>query len=206
MRGHARTRFRLVEIFESIQGEGAQAGRRATFVRFSKCSAACAWCDTPYEQVNEELSFANLVARCVDLNPRFVIFTGGEPALQLTPSLLRAFKSMGFETAIETNGAHDLTELGLAKFLDWICVSPKLHVPGGTKRWVQLTGHEIKVVWDRGFDPSWLIRYGTGAFERYYVSPEWEARDVTMPAVTAYCLRSPVWRVSLQTHKILGVR
>jgi organic radical activating enzyme len=194
---------RLVETFESLQGEGAHAGTPAVFVRFSKCSAACEWCDTPYEEVNEVLPPSELLARCLEYKSRYVIFTGGEPSIQLTKEIVTAFRRSGFKTAIETNGAHDVSDLGL----DWITVSPKMHVPGGTKRWVQRAGHELKVVWDRDTAEADVVEYGLkGAFGLKYVSPEWGARESTLPRCVAFCLENPSWKLTSQSHKLWNVR
>ncbi len=195
--------LRLVEVFESLQGEGAHTGTPAVFVRFSKCSAKCLWCDTPYEEVNEVMSAANLLDLCLQFKSRYVIFTGGEPALQLTGDIVRAFKRAGFTTSIETNGAHDVSSLGL----DWITVSPKMHVAGGTKRWVQRAGHELKVVWDTDTDFTQILDYAAkGAFGLKYVSPEWESRDVTLTRCIAFCLENPSWKLTFQNHKSWNVR
>ena len=194
---------RLVETFESIQGEGAHAGTPSVFVRFSKCSAACGWCDTPYDEVNEVIPQAELLQRCLGYRSRYVIFTGGEPALQLTRELVTAFRRSGFKTAIETNGAHDVSALGL----DWITVSPKTHVRGGTKRWVQKAGHELKVVWDEDTVPSDVLEYGVvGAFGLKYVSPEWGSRETSLPRCVAFCLENSTWKLTSQSHKLWNVR
>jgi len=195
--------LRLVEVFESLQGEGAHAGTPAVFVRFSKCSAQCVWCDTPYEEVNDVMSPAGFLNLCLAFKSRYVIFTGGEPSLQLTEDIVTGFRRAGFTTAIETNGAHDISALGL----DWITVSPKMHVEGGTKRWVQRAGHELKVVCDSGTDFSEVMSYAAlGAFGLKYVSPEWESRDTLLPRCIAFCLENPSWKLTLQNHKWWSIR
>jgi 7-carboxy-7-deazaguanine synthase (Cx14CxxC type) len=210
--------YAVKEIFYTLQGEGAQAGRPAVFCRFAGCNlwtghekdrhrATCQFCDTDFVGTDgtgggkfstEEL--ANAVAAAwpsgqASAGRPYVVCTGGEPLLQLDEPLIDAFHRAGFEVAIETNGT-----LPVPSGIDWICVSPKA---GATL--VQDRGNELKLVFPQvGADPE---RYRALAFERLYLQPmdgPDQARNVAL--AVDYCLAHPEWRLSLQTHKLLGLR
>lgn len=209
--------WRVQEIFSTLQGEGAQAGRAAVFLRFAGCNlwdgdpdsrsgAACRFCDTDFTSLSGpgagEYPDAAGLARVVRETWRgeggkpYVVCTGGEPFLQLDAGLVAALKAEGFEVACETNGT-----LVAPEGLDWICASPK----AGT-RIRQRSGHELKVVWPQAWD---LAELETWDFTHRYLQPmddpdpirALENRRATVEA----CLARPAWRLSFQVHKALGI-
>jgi 7-carboxy-7-deazaguanine synthase (Cx14CxxC type) len=208
--------YAVKEIFLTLQGEGAHAGRAAVFCRFAGCnlwsgrevdraSAQCRFCDTDFVGVDGTKGSSYPNARALvdaiaaewgqGADHRFVVLTGGEPLLQVDQDLLIALHARGFAIAIETNGTIDPP-----KGLDWICVSPKA---GATLK-VQ-SGHELKLVYPQpGAPPD---AFAGLAFERFSLQPMDgpNLADNTVRTID-YCLRHPQWRLSLQTHKTLGIR
>lgn len=209
------TVYSVKEMFLTVQGEGGQAGRAAVFLRFAGCNlwsgreadragAACAFCDTDFVGTDGEgggkFARPELLAAAVDAiwtgtgGAKLVVCTGGEPLLQLDPPLIAALKARGFEIAVETNGT-----IAAPDGLDWICVSPK-----GTAALAQTTGHELKLVYPQAGAPP--ERFEALAFDRFYLQPmDGPDRDANTVATVAYCLAHPRWRLSVQTHKYIGV-
>lgn len=209
------TAYQVKEIFLTLQGEGAQAGRRAVFCRFAGCNlwtgreadrakAVCQFCDTDFigtdgENGGRYQTAEALAAKIESLwgeggTHRFVVVTGGEPLLQLDEALVAAFHAKGFTIAIETNGT-----LTPPPGVDWICVSPKAGAP-----LVLTQGQELKLVFPQhGLAPESL---GTLAFEHFFLQPmdgDNLAKNTEM--AIAYCLGHAPWRLSLQTHKLIGI-
>jgi 7-carboxy-7-deazaguanine synthase (Cx14CxxC type) len=208
--------YAVKEIFYTLQGEGANAGRAAVFCRFSGCNlwsgreedraeAICRFCDTEFVGIDgtgggrfarpEELADAVASAWPGPGGRRFVVCTGGEPLLQLDEPLLHAFHRAGFEVAVETNGTQAAPE-----GIDWLCVSPKAGAP-----FVQQRGDELKLVFPQpGAEPE---RFESLAFGEFFLQPM-DGPEVAANTAAAlqYCLDHPRWRLSLQTHKILGIR
>ena len=207
--------YSVKEIFYTLQGEGAQAGRAAVFCRFAGCNlwsgrevdraqAVCTFCDTDFVGVDgpgggrfqdaEALANAVAAAWTGGATNRLVVCTGGEPLLQLDPPLITALKDRGFTIAVETNGT-----LAAPPGVDWICVSPKAQAP-----LAQTEGQELKLVFpQRGVDPQ---RFADLDFERFYLQPmDGPDRIANTEAAIAYCLAHPQWRLSVQTHKYLGI-
>lgn len=203
------------EIFLTVQGEGGQAGRAAVFMRFSGCNlwngreqdrarAVCNFCDTDFVGTDgpgggkfrsaEALADAVVFAWRGGESGRLVVCTGGEPLLQLDPPLIEALHARGFEIAVETNGT-----IQAPPGIDWVCVSPKADAAV-----VQTSGQELKLVYPQpGVDPA---RFEHLDFERFYLQPmDGPDRDVNTQAAVAYCLSHPRWRLSVQTHKYIGV-
>ncbi len=207
----------IKEIFYTLQGEGSRSGRPAVFCRFSGCnlwtgrevnrsSAICQFCDTDFVGTDGTdggiyKSASDLVAvidRCWPKNfdaPKYVVCTGGEPLLQLDGALVEALHERGFEVAIETNGTQIPPD-----GIDWICVSPK----AGAE--LKLThGNEIKVVVPQsGIDLDYLSGLD---FENFYLQPM-DSKDIdeNIKFAITYCLENPVWSLSLQMHKMIGIR
>ena len=187
--------YRINEIFYSLQGEGANTGRPAAFVRFSGCNLRCPFCDTEFENWHP-MSADDIVKQISAYPTRFAVLTGGEPSLQVDDELTAALHRAGFYIAIETNGTHPLPT-----GIDWVTLSPK---EGGES--VLRQCDELKVVYT-GQD---VERYAD-AIETtwHYLQPC--ARTVDGKAtdnhddVIAYCLAHPHWSLSLQTHKMLGI-
>jgi len=206
----------LKEIFYTLQGEGIQAGRPAVFCRFSGCnlwtgreqdrsSAVCTFCDTDFVGVGPDggkfataESLADAVAsRWPDAHGgrRFVVCTGGEPLLQLDDAAIDALHARGFEVAVETNGTQPLPH-----GLDWVCVSPKADAPV-----VVAGGDELKLVFPQPL--AMPERFLGLEFRHWLLQPmDGPDREATTAAAVAYCLAHPQWRLSVQTHKVIGVR
>ena len=207
--------YAVKEIFLTLQGEGGQAGRAAVFCRFAGCNlwsgreedratAACNFCDTDFVGMDgpgggrfasaEALADAILTAWRSGRDDRLVVLTGGEPLLQVDPALIGALHDRGFSIALETNGS-----LPCPPGVDWICVSPKGQVPV-----VQRSGQELKLVFPQpGVDPA---AFEDWDFERFLLQPMDGPRlaEATRAAID-YCLSHPRWRLSVQTHKTLGI-
>jgi len=209
--------YAVKEIFLTLQGEGIHAGRPAVFLRFSGCnlwnglpsgrargSGSCAlWCDTDFVGTDGQgggrfetaLDLAHAVRSLwPHKGPGFVVCTGGEPALQLDEELIAALHNAGFMIAIETNGTRPLP-----KGIDWICVSPKV----GSSLAVQ-SGHELKLVFPQdGLAPQTFEHL---AFDHFLLQPLDNAHhSENTQAAISHCLRHPRWRLSVQTHKVLGI-
>ena len=206
--------YAVKELFLTLQGEGGQAGRAAVFCRFAGCnlwsgreedraSAACTFCDTDFVGMDGEGGgrFATptaLVEAAAALwrgeGERLVVCTGGEPFLQLDAALIAAFHQHGFEVAVETNGS-----LPAPPGLDWICVSPK-----GATPLVQTAGQELKLVFPQ--PQAMPERFAHLPFERLLLQPmDGPDRQANTAAAVAYCLAHPRWRLSVQTHKYIGI-
>ena len=205
--------YAVKEIFLTLQGEGMQAGRRAVFLRFAGCNlwsgreqdragAQCTFCDTDFVGLDGEnggrYDASGLAAKVDTLwgegERRLVVVTGGEPMLQLDAALLDALHACSFEVAVETNGT-----LPAPPGIDWICVSPK----AGTDI-VQRSGHELKLVWPQvGINPGELSAWD---FDHFLIQPlDGGDRAASEAAAVAFVMANPGWRLSLQTHKLLGL-
>ena len=207
------------EVFYTLQGEGMQAGKPAVFCRFSGCnlwsgrefdraSAVCRFCDTDFVGTDGTLggkyaSAADLADRISSLWPaqddrhRLVVMTGGEPLLQLDRALIDALHALGFRIAVETNGT-----IAAPEGIDWICVSPKAGAP-----LAQTHGHELKLVYPQPDLMPDALPWRTLRFEHYLLQPmDGPAAAQSTAAAVAYCQANPRWRLSVQTHKMLGIR
>jgi 7-carboxy-7-deazaguanine synthase (Cx14CxxC type) len=207
--------FAVKEIFYTLQGEGRHAGRPAVFCRFAGCNlwsgreadragAVCRFCDTDF--VGTDGNGGGRFATAADLadaiaaswpsshGPKFAVLTGGEPLLQVDPALIAALHEQKFEIAVETNGT-----IAPPPGIDWLCVSPKagaaLAVTGGD---------ELKLVFPQpGAEPA---RFESLAFTHFYLQPmDGPDRAANTIAGVNHCLANPLWRLSLQTHKIIGI-
>ncbi len=209
--------YAVKELFSTLQGEGARSGRAAVFCRFAGCNlwtgreqdrhrAVCTFCDTDFVGVGADGGkfrtadeLADAIARCWPSRngyaKRFVVCTGGEPLLQLDEGAVAALRERGFEVAVETNGT-----LQPPPGLDWICVSPKARAP-----LVLTAGNELKLVYPQaGGEPE---RYEHLAFEHFFLQPmDGPAVERNTRLALDYCLAHPRWRLSVQTHKSLGIR
>lgn len=207
--------YAIKEMFKTLQGEGAQAGRAAVFCRFAGCNlwsgreedrskAVCQFCDTDFVGTNGEggakFKSAHVLAETIakvwgpSVQRRYVVFTGGEPLLQLDQDLIDAVHARGFEIAIETNGT-----IMPPDGIDWICVSPK----AGAE--LLLThGQELKLVFPQ---PTLLpTMLPDLSFEHYFLQPmDGPDQADNIQSATAYCMTDARWRLSLQTHKMIGI-
>lgn len=209
--------YSVKEIFYTLQGEGAQAGRAAVFCRFAGCNlwsglehdratAVCTFCDTDFVGTDGEgggkfgapQALAAAVARCwpgADASGnRFVVCTGGEPLLQLDEQLIDSLHAEGFEVAVETNGTQPVP-----RGLDWICVSPKAEAPV-----VVEGGHELKLVFPQ--DKARPEMFEGLRFRHFFLQPmDGAARGENTRLAIEYCKAHPKWRLSVQTHKYLNI-
>jgi 7-carboxy-7-deazaguanine synthase len=209
--------YAVKEIFYTLQGEGANAGRPAVFCRFAGCnlwtgreadrdSAVCRFCDTDFVGTDGpgggKFAAPQALAAAVaaawppgDAAARPpVVCTGGEPLLQLDPPLVEALHAAGFEIAVETNGT-----VPPPAGLDWVCVSPKADA-----ELVVTAGDELKLVYPQAGAPP--ERYAGLGFRQFFLQPmDGPAREANTRAALEYCLAHPRWRLSLQTHKLLGI-
>jgi 7-carboxy-7-deazaguanine synthase len=209
--------YQVKEIFYTLQGEGARAGRAAVFLRFAGCNlwsgreedranATCNFCDTDFVGTDGpgggKFRSAEALAQAVaaqwpehhDAGRPYVVCTGGEPLLQLDEPAIAALHGRGFEVAIESNGT-----LAAPASIDWICVSPKADAT-----LAQRAGDELKLVYPQpGVDPA---RFTQLDFTHFFLQPmDGPARDENTARAVRYCLEHPAWRLSLQTHKLLGI-
>jgi len=205
------------EAFLTIQGEGGQSGRPAVFLRFAGCNlwsglerdranAVCSFCDTDFVGTDGDgggkFASAEALARHVSSlwkgregDPKLLVATGGEPLLQLNAALVDALKLEGFEIAVETNGT-----LKAPAGLDWICVSPK-----SDAKVVQISGQELKLVFPQA--RAMPDRFEHLKFEHFWLQPmDGPEQQANTAAAIEYCLKNPRWRLSVQTHKYIGVR
>lgn len=206
--------YAVKELYYTLQGEGAQAGRAAVFLRFAGCNlwsgreedraaAVCTFCDTDFVGVDGpgggRFADADALADAVAAQwpgggKPYVVCTGGEPLLQLDAALIDAFHARGFEVGVETNGT-----IAAPDGLDWICVSPKAAAPV-----VQTSGHELKLVYPQALARP--ERFEGLAFEHFLIQPmDGPDRDANTAAALAFVRANPRWRLSVQTHKMLGI-
>ena len=207
--------YAVKELFYTLQGEGAQAGRPAVFCRFTGCNlwsgreqhrhrAVCQFCDTAFVGMDGELGgrygdARALASRIASLWPtgeayRFVVLTGGEPLLQVDEALVTALHERGFEVAVETNGT-----LPLRAPIDWVCVSPKAGAP-----LVLTRGSELKLVYPQAAAPP--EAFAELEFEHFFLQPmDGPQLAANTAATLEYCRAHPRWRMSLQTHKVLAI-
>lgn len=207
--------YAVKELFKTLQGEGGQTGRAAVFCRFSGCNlwsgreidraaAVCTFCDTDFVGMDgtgggrfasaDALVGAIVEAWSSDMRRGLVVFTGGEPLLQLDKDLITSIAHAGFDIAIETNGT-----LPAPSGIDWICVSPKSTAP-----LAQSCGSELKLVYPQ--PDAQPERFAHLDFKHFWLQPmDGLERDANIGAAIAYCLANPQWRLSLQTHKMIGI-
>jgi 7-carboxy-7-deazaguanine synthase (Cx14CxxC type) len=206
--------YAVKEMFLTLQGEGMQVGRRAVFLRFAGCNlwsgreqdreqAICRFCDTDFVGIDGDNGgryadapalAAKAKALWASVAPPFVVMTGGEPLLQVDADLIAALKAEGFEIAVETNGTQIAPE-----GIDWICVSPK----AGTEI-VQRSGAELKLVWPQPIDPHAMEGWD---FDHFLLQPmDGPGLAEARAAAITFVLENPRWRLSTQTHKVVGIR
>ena len=209
--------YTVKEIFYTLQGEGAQAGRAAVFCRFSGCNlwsgreedrsrAVCQFCDTDFVGTGPDggrfksaKELADAIDRCWTgdgrVGAKYVVCTGGEPLLQLDENLISELHERAFEVAVETNGTRPAPAS-----LDWVCVSPKAGAP-----LVQTTGSELKLVYPQENAPP--EKFDHLGFRHFFLQPmDGAETERNTELAIDYCLRHPRWRLSIQTHKLVGLR
>ena len=209
--------YSVKEAYFTLQGEGAQSGRAAVFLRFAGCnlwnglerdraSAICNFCDTDFVgtdgpgggRFETPAALAQHVSAIWKGRPGdpYVICTGGEPLLQLDPPLISALKQAGFEIGVETNGT-----LPAPPGIDWICVSPK-----ASAALQQTTGNELKLVYPQTEETAQPTCFEDLDFQHFFLQPKDDPNQAAnIEAAAAYCMKHPKWRLSLQTHKLIGL-
>ena len=180
-------KYKVNEIFYSVQGEGHWVGTPMVFIRFSGCNLKCSFCDTSHETF-KLMDGQTILSAASQYPAKRVLFTGGEPTLQLDDQLLRLFIKQGYKMHVETNGTSQLTP----RYLDWVTVSPK-------ENWVLKNGDELKVI----YTGQNLDKYTQGTqFKYYYLQPQSNSNILeTVARVKA----EPAWKLSLQMHKLIDI-
>ncbi|WP_209515590.1 7-carboxy-7-deazaguanine synthase [Sphingomonas sp. BE137] len=208
--------YAVKEIFKTLQGEGAQMGRAAVFCRFAGCNlwsgraadrttSVCTFCDTDFVGMDGtgggRFTDADSLAHAIEAEwagpslKRYVVLTGGEPLLQVDAALIDALHARGFEIGVETNGTKPAPD-----GLDWICVSPKADAD-----LVIVEGHELKLVYPQ--EKALPDRFEHLAFEHFFLQPmDSPTAAANLKAAITYCTDNPRWRLSLQSHKMIGIR
>jgi len=210
--------YSIKEIFYTLQGEGAQAGMPAVFCRFAGCNlwtgresdratAVCQFCDTDFVGTDGTLggkfadaeSLADRIAGqwpATSTTHRLTVLTGGEPLLQVDTALINALHARNFRIAVESNGT-----FAAPAGIDWLCISPKANAP-----WVQREGQELKVVWPQpGLDLD-VLEVQTHFPHRFLQAMDGPNQHANIAHCIATCMERPQWRLSLQTHKLTGIR
>lgn len=193
----------VMETFYTVQGEGAFAGAPAFFIRLAGCDVGCTWCDVKESWdagSHPKIRIADLVKRVVDSGTPICVITGGEPMMYDLTDLTTQIKSAGIRTHLETSGVYPISGMW-----DWITFSPKKFkspIDG-----IYQTAHELKVIVFHPSDLAWAEGHASKTNEtcRWYLQPEWERREKMQPMILDYIRQNTKWRISVQTHKYLGV-
>jgi len=193
----------VMEEFYTLQGEGYNMGKAAYFVRIGGCDVGCSWCDSK-ESWNEKLfppvEVDSIVKNAIEQGADTVVITGGEPSLYPLDYFTSLLQSKGIATMVETSGAHELSGSW-----DWICLSPKKYSP--PKSSIYPKAHELKVIIKHEADLKWAEANAelTGDSTLLFLQPEWSTANDIMPVLTDYIMKNPKWRMSLQSHKYMGI-
>lgn len=196
--------YPVMELFNSLQGEGLNVGRQAVFIRLAGCDVGCSWCDVkeswnaadhPVWQIQD------LLAKVADWNPSNVVITGGEPCLYDLFPITDALKKSGYAVWLETSGSSEIKGI-----FDHICVSPKKFK--AARKDALALANELKVIVVNKHDLLWAESFlnDIPSEAKCFLQPEWERRDQVCGMVIDYILKHPRWQLSLQTHKYLGIR
>ena len=201
----------VMEHFYTIQGEGFHQGRAAYFVRLGGCDVGCVWCDVKDSwdaNAHPKMSVSEIAATIIEIIPSqistafkpLVVITGGEPLMHDLTELTHSLQAKGFETNIETSGAHPLSGSW-----DWICLSPKKFKAPLPQ--VVPFAHELKVVIFNQSDFKWAEEYAAQVSPgcKLYLQPEWDKASVVTPLIIEYIKKYPQWELSLQIHKYISV-
>lgn len=192
----------LMEEFYTIQGEGFHTGRAAYFVRIGGCDVGCHWCDVK-ESWNAELHPPTRVEKITEntlLYAKTVVVTGGEPLMWNMQPLTQSLNEAGVQIHIETSGAYKLSG-----HWDWICLSPKKTMPPREEFYA--VADELKVIVHNKHDIAWAEQHAQKVKHScaLFLQPEWSKRETMIPLITDYVMANPKWRISLQTHKYIGI-
>ena len=192
-----------METFYTVQGEGFYSGRAAFFIRIAGCDVGCVWCDVKESwDRNDHKIFkvSELITQVKDSNTDFVVVTGGEPAMYDLTFLTQELHKLGVEIAIETSGAYEL----IGEF-DWVCLSPKKFKKPVDS--VVEKAQELKIVVFNKSDLEWAESYASQVSGdcKLYLQPEWNKKEAMSELILSYIIKNTQWRISVQTHKYLGV-
>jgi 7-carboxy-7-deazaguanine synthase len=193
----------IMEAFYTIQGEGFQTGNAAYFIRIAGCDVGCHWCDVKDSwdaSGHPKRSVKKIVEEALTHPARLAVITGGEPLMYDLCPLTQALQENGFQTCIETSGAHPLSGNW-----HWICLSPKKFKP--PVQAVHQAAHELKVIIFNQSDFKWAEEHAdlVSSSCRLYLQPEWDKSEQMLPEIIDYVKRNPKWKISLQTHKFMDI-
>lgn len=193
----------VMEAFYTLQGEGFHAGRAAYFIRLGGCDVGCVWCDVKESwdaEIHPKISISQIVADASQHNGRLAVITGGEPLMYNLDVLTAALKEAGFQTNIETSGAHPMSG-----HWDWVCFSPKKFKEAHPSIFEQ--ANELKVIVYNKSDFKFAEKYAKLVNKncQLLLQPEWSKKDTMQPLIVEYIKQNPQWRISLQTHKYLDI-
>ncbi|MCB9224794.1 MAG: 7-carboxy-7-deazaguanine synthase QueE [Crocinitomicaceae bacterium] len=196
--------YPLMEDFYSLQGEGFHSGRAAYFIRLGGCDVGCVWCDVKESwdaNAHPNTPVSDIVARVRQSGTDFVVITGGEPAMYDLTDLTKALKEAKMEIAIETSGAYSLSGT-----FDWICLSPKKFKMPLEENYA--LAHELKMIIFNRHDFKWSeeLKNKVSKTCKLFLQPEWDKKEEMLPLMVDYVKENTDWKISLQTHKFLGIR
>ena len=193
----------VMETFYTVQGEGAHSGRPAFFIRLAGCDVGCHWCDVKesWESTAAQLrNIDSIVEEVTSSGANFAVVTGGEPLMYDLDSLTGQLRKQGVELAVETSGAHPLSGTW-----DWICFSPKKFKAPLPEFYD--VAHELKTVVYNKHDLAWSVTHADKVNDAcmLFLQPEWDRRDLATPLILNYIRENPKWRISMQSHKYIGI-
>ena len=197
------TELPIMETFYTVQGEGYYSGRAAFFIRVAGCDVGCVWCDVKDswdKNEHEVIQVSNLIAQVKESKTDFVVITGGEPGMYDLVYLTQELHKLNVEIAIETSGAYELRG-----DYDWICLSPKKFKKPVDS--VIEKAHELKIVVFNKSDLEWAEAHAAKVPKscKLYLQPEWDKKEAMSELILSYIIKNTQWRISVQTHKYLGV-
>lgn len=193
----------LVEEFYTLQGEGHHTGKAAYFIRIGGCDVGCSWCDAKFTwnaKTFPPIAVEEIVANAMQNPAKVVVVTGGEPSLYPLDYLCQTLKDKGFQTHVETSGAHNLSGQW-----DWICLSPKPQQP--PVNGIHMKADELKVIVSSKKDIEWAEENACKVKStcKLYLQPEWSVYSDIIPTIVDYAMANPKWQVSLQAHKFMRI-
>ena len=193
----------VMEAFYTLQGEGFHAGRAAYFIRLGGCDVGCVWCDVKESwdaSIHPQFTVGQIVKEAEQFKGRLAVITGGEPLMYDLGELTKALKEAGFQTNIETSGAHPMSG-----HWDWVCFSPKKFKEAHPSIFEQ--ANELKVIVYNKSDFKFAEKYAKLVNKdcQLLLQPEWSKKDTMQPLIVEYIKENPEWRISLQTHKYLDI-
>lgn len=193
----------LMEQFYSVQGEGYYCGRPAVFIRLAGCDVGCVWCDVKESwdaNEHETIPVTDIIKAVVETKCKFVVITGGEPAMYDLEFLTNELREVGCEIAIETSGVYELTGK-----IDWICFSPKKFKKPADG--IYQIANELKVIIFNKHDFDWALEHAKKVNDncKLYIQAEWGKREEVSPLIVDFVKDNPNWNISIQTHKYLNI-